>query len=85
VSTHETVLEFAYDSTGTAARVEQSVRPEVGEIAGDRTAVSMDRTDETLVLTVTATDLVALRAGVNTWLTLLGVAERSGGLTPSRD
>jgi len=72
---HEALLEFVYDRAERAAIVERSVRREVGEIAGDRTRASVEREDETVRVTVTASDLVALRAGTNTWLTLVDVAE----------
>ncbi|PSP73697.1 hypothetical protein BRC70_02960 [Halobacteriales archaeon QH_6_68_27] len=45
--------------------------PECGE---DR----VDRAEATVTVTVTAADLVALRAGVNTWLGLVAVAEECG-------
>ena len=76
--THEAVLSFDYDSDERARRIERSVRPEVGDIEGDRTRATLDREDGTVTVTVEADDLVALRAGLNTWSTLVGVAERSG-------
>jgi KEOPS complex subunit Pcc1 len=72
---HRTVLTFAFDSPERARRIERSVRPEIGAIDGDRTTASLDRDGETLSVTVHADDLVALRAGCNTWLTLVGTAE----------
>ena len=47
----------------------------MGAIDGDRTTATLDRDGATVELTVVADDLVALRAGCNTWLTLTGVAE----------
>ena len=76
---HEAVLEFDYPDAERAARVVRSIRVEAGDIDGDRTSVRVDRAGETVTVTVTAADLVALRAGVNTWLELVGVAERCGG------
>jgi KEOPS complex subunit Pcc1 len=78
---HETVLEFDYPDAQRAARVARSVRVEAGDVDGDRTAVTVERDDATVVVTVTAADLVALRAGLNTWSALVGVAERCGGAT----
>ena len=78
---HDAVLEFDYPDTERAARVARSVAVEAGDVDGDRTAVTVDRDDETVVVTVTAADLVALRAGLNTWTALVGVAERCGGAT----
>jgi KEOPS complex subunit Pcc1 len=75
---HRTVLTVEYDDTERASRVERSVRPEVGAIDGDRTTATLDREGAILTVTVAASDLVALRAGVNTWLTLVSVAEAAG-------
>jgi KEOPS complex subunit Pcc1 len=75
---HRTVLTVEYDDTERARRVEHSVRPEVGAIDGDRTTATLDREGAVLTVTVAASDLVALRAGVNTWLTLVSVAEAAG-------
>lgn len=78
---HRTVFTAEFDDPAQAERVERSVRPEVGAIDGDRTTATLDRDGATLTLTVHASDLVALRAGVNTWLTLLSVAETAGAAT----
>jgi len=75
---HEAVFSAEYEHSERARRVERAVRPEVGDIEGDRTRVAVSRTDDRLDVTVTARDLAALRAGLNTWLTLVDVAERAG-------
>lgn len=75
---HETVLSYEYDTDERARRVERSVRPEVGDIDGDRTTAALERDGNVVSVRVSAADLVALRAGINTWSTLVGVAERSG-------
>jgi len=72
---HRSVLTFDYPDEHLARRVERSLRPEVDEIDGDRTTAGLAREDATLRLTIEADDLVALRAGCNTWLTLSSVAE----------
>ncbi|MFC4407174.1 KEOPS complex subunit Pcc1 [Haloarchaeobius iranensis] len=77
---NETVLEFEYDDDATATLVAESVRPEVGEIASDRSTTSLRCDGGTVVVTVAADDRVALRAGVNTWIRLVAVAERTRGL-----
>ncbi|WP_136687179.1 KEOPS complex subunit Pcc1 [Halorhabdus amylolytica] len=77
---HEAVLAFDYVDPDSARLVERSVAREVGEIGGDRTRTRLDRTDATLTLTVEASDLVALRAGLNTWSGLVAVAEECGGV-----
>jgi len=70
---------FQYPSAENAAIVEQSVRVEAGDITGDRTRATVDRDGTVLTVTVDATDLTALRAGVNTWLALVDVAESTAG------
>jgi KEOPS complex subunit Pcc1 len=72
---HRTRLTAEYDSAARARTVERSVRPEIDDIEGDRTTARLSRDGRRVELTVEATDLVALRAGINTWLTLRGVAE----------
>ena len=73
---HGIVLSFEYDDAAFARRVERSVRQEVAEIAGDRTTATVARDGRTLTVDVEADDLVALRAGLNTWCSLVEVAER---------
>ncbi|WP_049902370.1 KEOPS complex subunit Pcc1 [Halococcus agarilyticus] len=73
---HETLLTFEYDSAARATTVEASLRPEIGDIEGDRTRASLARDGADLRLRIAAADLVALRAGQNTWLSLTAVAER---------
>ncbi|UWG47199.1 Subunit of KEOPS complex [Halanaeroarchaeum sp. HSR-CO] len=77
---HRTTLTVSYDSVRTATIVERSVGVEVGDIEGDRTEARIDREGATVTVDVTASDLVALRAGQNTWLSLVEVAERVAGL-----
>lgn len=75
---HETALSFAYRTPDAAGLVERSVRREVGEIDGDRTSATVARDGATVEVRIAADDLVALRAGLNTWLSLVSVAERVG-------
>ncbi|MFC6836580.1 KEOPS complex subunit Pcc1 [Halomarina ordinaria] len=88
---HRVLLEFEYESPDRARLVERCVRQEVGEIAGDRTRATVRRDGATLAVDVVADDLVALRAGLNTWCTLVEVAEglseprRDGAREPSED
>jgi len=74
----EAVLEFPYKDPDTARRVVRSLAPEAGAIDDDRSRVRLARASDTVEVTVTATDLTALRAGLNTWFRLVGVAERAG-------
>ncbi|MFB6122002.1 MAG: KEOPS complex subunit Pcc1 [Haloferacaceae archaeon] len=72
---HTVSLDFDYDTERRARIVERSVRVEVGEIDDDRSGASVSRDGRTLTVDVAAADLVALRAGVNTWTRLVAVAE----------
>lgn len=77
-SSNDSVLVFEYDSPESARRVERALVPEAGDIDGDRTRVRLAREGATLEVCLEATDLVALRAGLNTWLSLVTVAESAG-------
>lgn len=80
---HQAVLDFDYVSPATARTVERTVALEAGDIESDRTHASVSRDGATLSVTVDAADLVALRAGCNTWLSLVSVAERCAGAEPA--
>jgi prefoldin alpha subunit len=81
-----TVLSFDYDDPESARAVARSVRVEAGDIQGGRTTASVDREGATVTVAVDAADLVAMRAGINTWTRLVAVAERCGdaGWAPPR-
>jgi KEOPS complex subunit Pcc1 len=74
---HSTELVFEYDASAVARAVEGSVAVEAGDIEGDRSEAAVRRDGATVTVTVEAADLTALRAGGNTWLTLVEVAERA--------
>lgn len=69
-------LAFEYADAERAALIERSVRQEVGEIDSDRSRTTIERDDATVELFIDADDLVALRAGLNTWCTLIDIAEQ---------
>jgi KEOPS complex subunit Pcc1 len=75
---HETVLSFEYDSPEAARRVERAIAPEVADIADDRSNTQLSRDGNCLDVRIEARDIVALRAGLNTWLSLVDVAEQVG-------
>jgi KEOPS complex subunit Pcc1 len=75
---HETRLSVEYPSPEHARRVERAIAPEIGDIDDDRSRTQLRRSGKTLTLVVEAADIVALRAGLNTWLSLVSVAERAG-------
>lgn len=72
---HSASLEFDYPDERRARIVERSVAVEVGEIDDARSSVRVHREGRTVVVIVEADDLVALRAGVNTWIRLVETAE----------
>lgn len=78
---HEATLVFDYPDPESARLVERAVEGELDEIDGDRTRASLARTGRSIEIRVSADDLVALRAGLNTWSTLVEVAESVGGLS----
>jgi KEOPS complex subunit Pcc1 len=72
---HGVSLSFEYDDERAARLVGDAVAVEVGEIDDDRSTAQVDRETRTLHVDVFARDLVALRAGVNTWIRLVETAE----------
>ncbi|WP_423743326.1 KEOPS complex subunit Pcc1 (plasmid) [Haladaptatus sp. SPP-AMP-3] len=72
---HDALLNFDYDAEERAVLVFRSVEQEVGEIDDDRSWTTVERDGNTVSVRVEAEDLIALRAALNTWQTLVGVAE----------
>jgi KEOPS complex subunit Pcc1 len=72
---HTAELRFRYESPERADLVARAVGQELGEIGGDRATASLSRQDSRLSIGIDADDLVALRAGLNTWSSLVEVAE----------
>ena len=81
---HRLSLQFDYDTERRARVVERAVRVEVGEIDDARSTARVGRTGRTVEVRIGAADLVALRAGANTWRRLLSVAERMAETAPRR-
>ena len=73
--THTLALGFEYATERRARIVADSIRVETGEVPDDRSRARVDRDGRVVEVDVAAADLVALRAGANTWLRLVGVAE----------
>ncbi|SEO44657.1 KEOPS complex subunit Pcc1 [Halogranum amylolyticum] len=72
---HTASLSFDYADERRARTVERSVAVEVGDIDDARSGATVAHEDDTVTVTVRASDLVALRAGVNSWTRMVGVAE----------
>ncbi|UIP00379.1 KEOPS complex Pcc1-like subunit [Halobaculum sp. CBA1158] len=72
---HRAVLSFPYPDQRRARTVHEAIRVEVGDIDDDRSTAHATREGDAVEVTVRARDLVALRAGVNTWTRLVETAE----------
>lgn len=72
---HASTLSFDYHDERRARLVGDAVAVEVGEIDDDRSTATVRRETGRLHVDVYARDLVALRAGVNTWIRLVETAE----------
>jgi KEOPS complex subunit Pcc1 len=77
---HEATFICEYDSQAAAQLVSESIARELDEIDDGRARASVTRNRSRLTLTVVAADLVALRAGLNSWTSLIEVAETVGAV-----
>ncbi|SEW00789.1 KEOPS complex subunit Pcc1 [Natrinema salifodinae] len=77
MSSHDATLEFDYESASRARLVADSVAREIGEIDDDRSQTTINRDGERVLIEIDAADVVALRAALNTWFSLIDVAERT--------
>ena len=81
---HSAGLCFRYPTVEDAQRVARSIRIEVDGLDDDRSTVAVDRKATELTVEVTASDLVALRAAINSWLRYVSVAEQVAGCASTR-
>ncbi|WP_436900685.1 KEOPS complex subunit Pcc1 [Halovenus halobia] len=81
---HEAVLSFTYNSPAAARQVTDAIGPEIGAIDDERSQVRHSCEGAELELTVQARDPSALRAAINTWCSLVSVAESAGGVEESQ-
>ncbi|ELZ13261.1 KEOPS complex Pcc1-like subunit [Haloterrigena salina JCM 13891] len=77
---HDATLEFDYETPSRARLVAESVAREVGEIDDDRSQTTIDRDGSTVRIEIDAADVIALRAALNTWFTLVDVAEQAADI-----
>ena len=80
MASHDATLEFDYETPSRARLVADSVAREIGEIDDERSRTTIDRDGATVRIDIHATDVIALRAALNTWFTLVDVAERTAQL-----
>ncbi|MFB6131552.1 MAG: KEOPS complex subunit Pcc1 [Salinigranum sp.] len=78
--THTARFCFEYPDERRARVVADSVRVEVGRIDDDRSRAAVERDGRAVSVLIEARDLVALRAGLNTWIRLVETAERVASL-----
>ncbi|MFP8891335.1 KEOPS complex subunit Pcc1 [Natrialbaceae archaeon A-CW2] len=74
---HDATLEYTYETATRARAVENAVAQEIGEIDDERSQTTLERSERTVTIMVVAKDLTALRAALNTWMTLVEVAEQA--------
>ena len=72
---HRLDIDFEYATERRAEAVAESIRVEVGEMPDERSGATVEREGTAVHVAIGAADLVALRAGTNTWVRLVGVAE----------
>ncbi|MFB1063158.1 KEOPS complex subunit Pcc1 [Natrinema sp. H-ect4] len=77
MSSHDATLEFEYETPSRARLVARSVAREIGEIDDERSRTSLERDGQRVLIDIVAADVVALRAALNTWFSLIDVAERT--------
>ena len=81
---HTAALRFRYPSAADATLVARTISVEAGQLDADRSTVDVDRTGATVGVEVAAADPVALRAGLNSWLRYVSVAEQVAGCEAER-
>ncbi|ELY70631.1 KEOPS complex subunit Pcc1 [Natrinema versiforme] len=77
MSSHDATLEFDYETASRADLVAESVAREIGEIDDERSQTTIDREGTRISIEIDADDIIALRAALNTWFSLIDVAERT--------
>lgn len=73
--TQHATFSFEYDDERRARLVARSIRVEVDEIEDERSRAQVSRSGSTVEVRIDAADLIALRAGINTWTRLTSVSE----------
>ncbi|MBZ6493555.1 KEOPS complex subunit Pcc1 [Natrinema longum] len=77
MASHDATLEFDYETASRARLVAASVAREIGEIDDERSQTTLEREGTRVVVEIDADDVIALRAALNTWFSLVDVAERT--------
>ncbi|MDQ2049151.1 KEOPS complex subunit Pcc1 [Natronolimnohabitans sp. A-GB9] len=80
MSSHDATLEFDYETPSRARLVADSVAREIGEIDDERSQTTIDCEGSTVRVEIDAADVIALRAALNTWFTLVDVAEQAADI-----
>ena len=72
---HDAILRFSYPTERRATAIADALAPEVGEIDDARSSATVAREGRVIRVSVAADDLVAMRAGINSWSRLVETAE----------
>lgn len=72
---HTVSLQFAFGDEHRARVVADAIRIEVDEVEDDRAGATVSRVGDSLTVEIRAEDLHAFRAGINSWMRLVRVAE----------
>ncbi|WP_226041013.1 KEOPS complex subunit Pcc1 [Natrinema sp. DC36] len=77
MASHDATLEFEFETPSRARLVAESVAREIGEIDDERSRTALERDGRDILIEIVAADVIALRAALNTWFSLIDVAERT--------
>ncbi|SIS05392.1 KEOPS complex subunit Pcc1 [Natronorubrum thiooxidans] len=77
MSSHDATLEFEYETPSRARLIADSVRREIGEIDDARSQTTIEHQQSVVRIDIEAADVIALRAALNTWFSLVDVAEQT--------
>lgn len=79
-ATHTVRFQFVFADVHRARIVRDAIQVEVGGVDDDRAGVTVSRAADTVSIEIQAEDFRALRAGCNSWMRLIDVAETVSAL-----
>ena len=71
------LMEIPMDSSEVAATIFNALRPETDSSPSDRAHVNLSISESTLIIEVSASDLTALRAATNSYLSWISACRRT--------
>ncbi|MFB6253764.1 MAG: KEOPS complex subunit Pcc1 [Halobacteriaceae archaeon] len=75
MDSHEAIFEFEYDDQQHASIIANSIRLEANDIEDSRATTTVHQDGCNLRVIINAQSVTTLRAGCNTWCSLIDVAE----------